>query len=155
MKGKASIIDTLNALLAAELTAMDVYLLYSAMCADWGYSKLAARLAHEFDDEKGHACRIIDRILFLEGAPNMAKRDAFDAGKDVRTMLEIALGLEHENARCLNAGIAQAVAESDNATREMLAGMLRDTEEDHILWLETQLRLIDRVGIENYLQEQM
>ena len=155
MKGSPLVVKTLNELLAAELTAMDVYLVQSRVCADWGFEKIAAQLAHEFDDERGHANKLIERILFLEGTPQMGPRDAFEIGEDVTAMLKADLVLEHSVANNLNAAITAAVAEADNGTREMLVELLRDTEGDHILWLETQLRLIDRVGLQNYLQEQI
>ncbi len=155
MQGNAKVLQSLNNLLTGELTSMDVYLLHAQMLADWGYPKIAARLAHEFDDEKGHACKLIDRILFLEGSPNMASREAFATATDVENMLRADLELEYVVAKNLNEAIEVAEGAGDNATRELLAELLRDTEEDHILWLEAQLHLIDTVGLRNYLQEQM
>ena len=155
MKGNKRVIKTLNRLLAGELTAMDVYLVQSKVLEDWGYNKLAERLAHEFDDEKEHASRLIARILFLEGMPDMTARDAYDVGKDVKQMFEGDLRLEYEVRDNLNDAIRLASDENDHGTREMLEPLLRDTEEDHIFWLETQLRLIDEIGLKKYLSEQM
>ena len=155
MQGNPQVIQALNDLLTGELTSMDVYLLHAQMCEDWGHRKIAERLAHEFDDEKAHACKLIERIIFLGGTPNMASRDAFEVGDNVEAMLRADLELEYVVANNLNDAIRLAVDSGDNVTREMLVELLRDTEEDHILWLETQLRLIDTVGLEHYLQEQM
>lgn len=155
MKGSKKVIDTLNQLLAGELTAMDVYMLQSRMFEDWGYRRLFERINHEMDDERGHAAKLVERILFLEGEPDMTKRVPFTVAKDVKGMLEEALRLENDVAKNLNAAIALAVAESDSGTRAMLEPLLKDTEEDHILWLEAQLQQIEQVGIQNYCAQQL
>ncbi|GAA0793289.1 bacterioferritin [Marinobacterium sediminicola] len=155
MKGNQTIIDALNKLLAGELAAMDQYFIHSEMYADWGLHKLHARIAHEFEDEKGHARLMIERILFLEGTPNLSKRDPIQVGKTVPEMLQHDLDVEYRVAHNLKQVIALCEQEQDFQTREMLRQQLADTEEDHAYWLEQQLGLINRVGLQNYLQSQM
>ena len=156
MKGNQRIIDTLNGLLAAELAAMDQYFVHSSMYEDWGLTKLFERVAHEFDDEKGHAAALIERILFLEGIPDLSKRDpAIKVGNDVLEMLKNDLEIEYKVAADLKDAIALCEKERDYQTRQVLEVLLEDTEMDHAYWLEQQLGLIDRIGLENYLQSQM
>ncbi|MEY8203938.1 MAG: bacterioferritin [Bermanella sp.] len=155
MKGSQKIIDVLNELLAGELTAMDQYFIHSRMYEDWGLSKLFERISHEMEDETGHADAMIRRILFLEGKPNLAKRDALDIGSSVSDMLRSDLNIEYSVVKNLKAAIALCEIEKDFETRAMLVKQLADTEEDHAYWLEKQLGLIDKIGIQNYLQAQM
>ncbi len=155
MKGNQKVIDVLNKLLAGELAAMDQYFIHSEMYADWGLNKLYERIAHEFDDEKGHAKLMIERILFLEGTPNMVTRDPIHVGKTVPEMLQNDLNTEYSVAQNLRDAIALCEQEQDYQTRAMLRQQLEDTEEDHAYWLEKQLGLIDKVGLQNYLQSQM
>lgn len=155
MQGKTNIIDALNGLLAYELAAMDQYFIHSQMYQDWGLHKLFERIAHEFDDEKSHATKLIERILFLQGTPNMKDRDGMEIGTDVPSMLESDLRVEYEVCNSLKQVIALCEKEQDYVTREMLMVLLDDTEMDHAYWLEQQLGLIKRVGLANYLQSQM
>ena len=155
MKGNPEIIATLNKLLTGELTSMDMYFLQSEICQDWGYNKLYARLNHEFDDERGHATQLIKRILLLEGSADIKSRQPFTVGDTVREMIEQSLKEEYEVAKNLNDAIEQCVSLGDNGTREILAVLLEDTESDHIFWLESQLTMMDQMGMENYLQQQM
>jgi bacterioferritin len=155
MQGKQSVIDALNKLLAGELAAMDQYFIHSEMYADWGLNKLYERIAHEFDDEKGHAKLIIERILFLGGTPDLVSRDPIHVGKTVPEMLQNDLNTEYQVAHNLKQVIALCEQEQDYQTREMLRQQLADTEEDHAYWLEKQLGLISRVGLQNYQQSQM
>lgn len=155
MQGKQTVIDALNGLLAFELAAMDQYFLHSEMYDDWGLSKLYERIAHEFDDEKGHAKLLIQRILFLEGTPDMVTRDGLEIGTDVPSMLASDLRVEYAVTAALKDAIALCEKERDFVSREMLEKLLDDTEMDHAYWLEQQLGLIKRVGLENYLQSQM
>lgn len=155
MKGNSKIIETLNELLVGELTAMDQYFIHSRMFQDWGLGKLYERIDHEFDDEKGHASNLIERILFLEGVPDLSKRAGLIIGKDVPEMLENDLQLEYSVDKGLKAAIKLCEDEQDYQSREILARMLADTEEDHAYWLEKQLGLIKKVGLQNYLQAQM
>ncbi|MDV6344923.1 bacterioferritin [Nitrosomonas sp. Is37] len=155
MKGNAKIIDILNKLLAGELTSMDQYFTHSRMYEDWGFHKLYERIDHEMDDEKQHADSLIRRILFLEGVPAVGNRSPLKIGKDVPEMLENDLELERSVVVALRNAIAVCEQEQDYQTREILEAMLADTEEDHAHWLEKQLGLIKKVGLQNYLQTQM
>jgi bacterioferritin len=155
MKGNKKVLDTLNTLLAGELAAMDQYFIHSRMYQDWGLDKLYERIDHEFDDEKGHAAALIERILFLEGTPDMTQRSGLKIGKDVPQMLKNDLQLEYDVGKALKDAIKLCEAQQDYQSREILEQMLADTEEDHAYWLEKQLGLIDKVGLQNYLQSQM
>jgi bacterioferritin len=155
MKGNAEIIDALNSILAHELAAMDQYFIHSQMYLDWGLNKLYERIDHEFDDERGHATKLIERILFLEGKPDMVTRTGFKQGEDVPEMLESDLRVEYAVDAELKRVIALCEEKEDYVTREMLEILLDDTEMDHAYWLEQQLGLIKRLGIQNYLQSQM
>lgn len=155
MKGQPEVIAALNRLLAGELSAMDQYFIHSEMYQDWGLSKLHERIAHEFDDEKGHAKALIERILFLEGTPDLTTRDPIQVGKDVPAMLKNDLQLEYEVVNALRDAIRLCEQKQDYQTREILEQLLDDTEDDHAYWLEKQLRLIDLIGLPNYLQSQM
>ncbi|MCP4597164.1 bacterioferritin [Neptuniibacter sp.] len=155
MKGNQRVIDALNGLLAMELAAMDQYFIHSRMYDDWGLHKLFERIDHEFDDEKGHAAALIERMLFLEGIPDMTKRDGFKVGTDVPSMLESDLRVEYEVAQRLKDAIKLCEEEQDYVSREILEKLLEDTEDDHAYWLEKQLGLIKKIGLQNYLQSQM
>ncbi|MBW8190873.1 bacterioferritin [Neiella marina] len=155
MKGSPNVIDSLNRLLAAELAAMDQYFIHSEMYADWGLTKLYDRISHEFDDEKGHAKLLIERILFLEGTPCMTKRDDLRIGSDVEAMLQADLDLEYDVAEALRDVIDTCEKERDYQTRSILEKLLEDTEQDHAYWLEQQLGLIKRIGLANYQQSMM
>lgn len=155
MKGNQRVIDALNSLLALELAAMDQYFIHSRMYDDWGLQKLFERIDHEFDDEKGHAAALIERMLFLEGTPDMTKRDGFKVGSDVPSMLQSDLRVEYEVAQRLKDTIKLCEDEQDYQSREILEKLLEDTEVDHAYWLEKQLGLIDKIGLPNYLQSQM
>ncbi|WP_018277022.1 bacterioferritin [Teredinibacter turnerae] len=155
MQGKQTVIDALNQLLAFELTAMDQYFIHSEMYADWGLSKLQERIGHEFEDEKGHAQKLIARMLMLEGRPDMVSRAPINIGQDVPAMLQSDLNVEVEVAQALKETIELCEREQDYVTRTMLTELLDDTENDHAHWLEQQLGLIKKVGLKNYLQSQM
>ena len=155
MKGNQRVIEVMNDLLAGELAAMDQYFIHSRMYDDWGFAKLHERVAHEFDDEKAHASALIERILFLEGTPDLSTREPIKVGKDVPSMLKNDLDLEYAVVDALKDAIKLCEKERDYQSREILEAMLEDTEIDHAYWLEKQLGLIDRVGLANYLQSQM
>lgn len=155
MKGNQRIIDTLNTLLLGELAARDQYFIHSRMYEDWGLNKLYERLNHEMEEETQHADAMIKRVLFLEGTPSIAPQDALNIGTDVPSMLRSDLDLEYKVTGDLKAAIKACEEESDFITREMLEVQLADTEEDHAYWLEQQLGLIDKIGLQNYLQSQM
>jgi len=155
MKGNAKVIEGLNKLLACELAAMDQYFIHSRMYQDWGLEKLYERIDHEFEDEKGHASLLIERILFLEGIPDMSTRTGLKIGKDVPEMLQCDLDLEYYVDAALKDVIELCEKERDYQSREILEKLLADTEEDHAYWLEQQLGLIKRIGLQNYQQSQM
>ena len=155
MQGKQKIIDALNTLLRNELTAMDQYFIHSRMYQDWGLTKLFERIDHEFDDEKQHASLLIERILFLEGTPDMTQRDPLMIGTDVPSMLENDLKVEYLVDTLLKDTITLCEQEQDFVTRNMLNTLIDETEMDHAYWLERQLGLIKKIGLNNYLQSQM
>ncbi|WP_221074489.1 bacterioferritin [Agarivorans aestuarii] len=155
MKGNNEVIDALNRLLMNELTAMDQYFIHSRMYEDWGLNKLYERIDHEFDDEKGHASLLIQRILFLEGTPDLSKREPLRIGSDVPSMLENDLEVEYEVDALLKEAMALCELKQDYVTRNILQTLIDDTEMDHAYWLEQQLGLIKKIGLENYLQSQM
>lgn len=155
MKGSQKVIDGLNKLLTKELSSSDMYLLHSSIYEDWGLTKLFNHINGEKNHEALHADMVVKRIIFLEGKPDVLSRDSFKVELDVRKMLEQSLNYEQENQAQLKELIKLCEAESDFETRNMLHILLKDTEEDHINWIETQLSLIDKIGEQNYLQSQM
>ena len=155
MKGNPKMIDLLNKLLAEGLTAIDQYFAHSRMYEDWGFNKLYERIDHEMNDEKQHADHLIKRILLLEGVPVIGNRSPLRIGRDVPEMLQNDLTLERSVISALRDAIAICEQERDYQTREILENLLAETEEDHAHWLEQQLGLINRVGLQNYLQSQM
>lgn len=154
MKGDPAIIDVLNEVLCAELSAVNQYFVHAKMCADWGYNSLASHTRSEAIDEMKHAEMMIDRILFLEGVPNMQKYLKINIGPTVKEQFEFDVKLEYEAVDRLNRGIALCRDKGDNATREILEKLLND-EEQHVDWLETQLHLIDSIGSERYLSQKL
>lgn len=155
MKGTKAVIDCLSELLAEELTAADQYFVHSRMYHDWGLHRLYERVAHERDEELEHADRLIRRMLFLEGTPNVAKRGKLSVGKTVPDMLQNDLAFELAVVKKLREAIAVCEQEQDYESRHILREILAETEEDHTYWLEQQLGLIEKVGLENYLQSAM
>ncbi len=154
MRGNDQIIEALNQALTVELTAINQYFIQAKMCKNWGLTKLYKKHYEESLGEMKHADWLIDRILFLEGVPEIARYDVIRAGADVKEQLEVDLVLETKGATHYNKTITLCTQLVDNATRELLAKILVDSEE-HIDWLETQLSLINQVGLQNYLQTQM
>jgi bacterioferritin len=155
MKGDKKIIDILNELLAGELTAVDQYLIHGEMYADMGLNELAQKSIHESEHERQHARALIQRILFLEGKPDLSKRDTLKIGKTVPDMLKADLTVEYKVVGDLKKAIATCEKSEDFVSREILVVQLDDSEMDHAYFLEKQLRLIDLVGLPNYLQSQM
>jgi bacterioferritin len=155
MKGDKKIIDILNDLLTGELTAVDQYLIHGEMYADMGFTQLAQKSIHESDHERQHARALIQRILFLEGKPDLSKRDALKIGKVVPDMLKSDLALEYKVVGDLKKAMAACEKAQDYVSRDMLGIQLEDTEMDHAYFLEKQLRLIELVGLANYQQSQM
>jgi bacterioferritin len=154
MKGDKKIIDILNDLLAGELTAVDQYLIHGEMYADMGFPQLAEKALHESEHEREHARALIQRILFLEGTPDLAKREALNVGGNVPDMLKADLAYEYKVVGELKKAMAACEKARDYVSRDMLAVQLEDTEMDHAYYLEKQLRLIERVGLANYQQSQ-
>jgi bacterioferritin len=152
MKGSPKVIELLNTLLAGELTAIDQYFIHSRMYEDWGLKRIYTRLAHEMEEETDHADQMIKRLLFLGATPNLANREPLNVGADVIEMLENDLALEHAVVKSLRDGIALCEAEKDFITRDLLLKQLDDTEHDHTYWLEQQLGLIKKMGLQNYVQ---
>ncbi|WP_169570084.1 bacterioferritin [Sneathiella limimaris] len=152
MKGSKKVIDTLNALLTHEMSAADQYFIHSRMYEDWGLEELYERLKHEQEEELDHAAQLVQRILFLEGTPDVASRAKLNIGKDVPSMMKSDLAYELSVVTELKKAIAVCEKEQDYVSRNILLGLLKDTEEDHTYWLEKQLGLIDKMGLENYIQ---
>lgn len=155
MKDDKKILEILNDLLAGELSASDQYLIHGEMYADFGLRRLAEKSLHESEHERLHARAIIQRILFLEGTPNLSKRTALTVGSTVPKMLKADLEVEYHVVGELKKAIAVCENTQDYVTRDMLAAQLKDTEMDHAYWLEQELKLINLVGLENYQQSQM
>ncbi len=154
MKGEAKIIEFLNKALKSELTAINQYFLHSRMCQDWGLERLAKKEYDESIDEMNHADELIQRILFLEGLPNLQDLGRLRIGENPREILECDLAGEQEAVAMYREGVALAEEHRDYGSRELFQKILSD-EEEHIDWLETQLALIDRIGLERYSQSQM
>lgn len=154
MKGKANIIDALNKVLANELVAINQYFLHARMLKNWGFEKLAAKTYEESIDEMKHAEILNDRILFLEGLPNMQDLGKLRIGQNVLEMLECDLKLEQQAIPDLVTGIELAEKEKDYITRDLLKQIL-ESEEEHYDFLETQIELYNKLGEQNYLQSQV
>ncbi|MEI2267323.1 bacterioferritin [Erwinia sp. CGal63] len=154
MKGDAKIISYLNKLLGNELVAINQYFLHARMFKNWGLMRLNDVEYHESIDEMKHADKYIERILFLEGLPNLQDLGRLRIGEDVEEMLRSDLTLELEGARDLREAIAYADKVHDYVSRDMMIVILED-EEHHIDFLETELELISKIGIQNYLQSQI
>lgn len=154
MKGEKKVIDHLNTILINELTAINQYFLHFRMLESWGLDKIADHVRGESIDEMKHADRLIERLLFLEGSPNVQRLRKVVIGKTVAEILEADLGLERIAIPDLRAAVADCEKVKDYVSRDLLRGIL-DEEEEHVDWLETQLELIAKVGLENYLQSQM
>jgi bacterioferritin len=155
MQGNKKIIDILNELLAGELTAVDQYLIHGEMYANMGFPHLAEKSLHESEHERLHARALIQRLLFLDGTPNLAQRAALNVGANVPNMLKADLDVEYKVAGDLKKAIAACETAQDYVSRDMLGGQLEDTEMDHAYYLEKQIKLISLVGLQNYQQSQM
>jgi bacterioferritin len=154
MQGDPGVVDLLNEVLAAELTAINQYFVHAKMQGNWGFKRLHDITRDESIDEMKHAEQLVERILFLEGVPNLQRLLPLRVGERVPEQFELDLAVEYEAIARLNAGIAQCVEAKDNATRAMLEQILV-SEEEHTDFLETQLEAIRQTGLENYLAEQL
>lgn len=155
MKGNDKVIAQLQKLLNGELAARDQYFAHSRMYQDWGLQRLYERISHEMEEETQHADALIQRMLFLEAQPDLSNQDALRIGDTVPEMLKNDLDVEYEVTAALKEAIKVCEEQQDYETRQILLKLLEDTEMDHAYWLEKQLGLIDKIGLQNYLQSQM
>ncbi|HKZ31759.1 MAG TPA: bacterioferritin [Vicinamibacteria bacterium] len=154
MKSNDEVIQVLQDVLSAELTAVNQYFIHARMNENWGYKKLSAYIRKESIEEMRHAQDVIDRILYFDGAPNMQKYLKINVGRTVPEQFQNDLEVEYQAVPRLNKGIEVARALGDNGTRSLLETILKD-EEAHVDWLEAQLGIIKEIGVENYLAQQM
>ena len=154
MRGNERVLEVLNDVLTAELTAVNQYFVDAKMCDNWGYDRLAGKFREDSIDEMKDADSLIERILYLEGVPNMQRLGTVRVGESVLEKLKLALDVESEAIIRLNAGVATCVEVGDNGSRELLEGILTG-EEEHADWLESQLELIRQVGEAHYLAQQI
>jgi bacterioferritin len=154
MKGNERVIDVLNQVLRKELTGINQYFIHAKMVQNWGYQRLYKAIWNESIEEMKHADRVIERILFLEGTPNITNYDKISVGANVKQQLENDLGLEVAALAVLRSGIRICVEAPDDASRELLEHILVD-EEEHVDWIESQLHQIQEVGYQNYLAQQI
>jgi bacterioferritin len=154
MQGDAKIIELLNQVLKAELTAINQYFLHAEMCENWGYERLAKLIRKESIEEMTHAEKLMERILYLDGAPNMTDYFKINIGQNVEQQFKNDLQLEYDAVKRLNEGIQLANQKNDAGSRDLLESILND-EEHHIDWLEGQLHAIGEMGIQNYLAQQL
>jgi bacterioferritin len=155
MKGSDKVIEQLNDVLTAELTAINQYFIHAKMCKDWGYKRLADRIYHESIDEMKHADELIERILFLQGVPNVQRYGKITVGETVKEQLELDLKMEYDAVERFRKAIKIARDEERDETSALLLEKMLASEEEHVDWIETQLELIKQVGLENYLSQQI
>jgi len=154
MKGDPRIIDMLNDILTGELTAINQYFLHAKMCLNWGYKYLGKKIYEESIDEMKHADKLVERILFLDGLPNLQKLNKISIGQNVIEILKNDLAYESSTIPRLNKGIQLARDVGDNGTEDLLTHILVESEE-HVDWLESQVELTQQVGESNYLAQQI
>ena len=154
MKGNDDIIQVLNEVLCAELTAINQYVIHGRMCRNWRYDRLADYINKESIGEMKHAQLLIDRILYFDGAPNMQKYMKINVGPTVPEQFQFDLQLEYDAVKRLNEGVELCRAKGDNGTRVLLEEILK-SEEGHVDWLEAQRQQIKDIGVENYLAQQI
>jgi bacterioferritin len=154
VRAKEGVVENLNKILRAELTAVHQYLLLAGLCKSWGYMRLHHQLQELAEGEMKHASQLIDQILYLDGVPEVREIDAVSSGRDVKQLFEQDLDFEKGDAELLGEAIVHCAKVADFTTRHMLEHMIIDTEE-HIDWFETQLRTVEQIGLARYLSEQM
>ncbi|TMA19293.1 MAG: bacterioferritin [Deltaproteobacteria bacterium] len=154
MKGDTQVIALLNDVLSAELTAVNQYWLHARLCENWGYERLWKKIREESLEEMKHADELIERILYLDGMPNLQRLGKINVGETVPEQFKLDVEVEYEAVKRLNEGIEACRAKGDNGTRALLEKMLAD-EEDHVDWLEEQQRLVESLGESAYLAEQI
>jgi bacterioferritin len=154
VKADPEILDLLNEVLTNELTAVNQYFLHARMCANWGYERLHEKLRHQSIDEMKDADELIERILYLDGLPNVQRYGKINVGESVPEMLALDLEVEKHAIGVLNRGIALGREKGDNGSAELLEDIL-EGEEEHADWIETQLAAIEQIGVQNYLAEQL
>ncbi len=154
MKGHAKVLEILNDLLTNELTSVNQYFIHARMCENWGYKRLGEKVRAESIDEMKHADQLIQRILYLDGVPNLQKLNKVNVGQTVQEQLTLDLDLEKGAIKFLNDGIETVRSLGDHGSFELMVDILT-SEEEHADWLEAQLALIDQVGLQNYLAQQI
>jgi bacterioferritin len=154
VNGDPQVIDLLNEVLTNELTGVNQYFLHARMCENWGYERLWKKIREESIEEMRHADEVIERILYLEGLPNVQRLGKVNVGETVPEQLKLDLELEKAALVALNRGIALCRDRGDNGSAELLEDLLED-EDDHANWLEAQLTLVEQVGLQNYLAQQV
>ncbi|EMP01200.1 bacterioferritin [Leptospira santarosai] len=154
MKGNKEVLEILAEVLSAELTAINQYFIHAKMNKNWGFKKLADFMKHESIDEMKHADEVIDRILYLDGVPDLQRYMKVNVGKNIEEILKVDLELEYTAVERFNRGIGIAVKNNDNGTRELFEKILV-SEEEHIDWIESQQEIIRQIGVENYLAQQI
>jgi bacterioferritin len=154
VQGSAAVVELLNEVLTAELTAVNQYFVHAKMCENWGYHRLAHHARDESIGEMKDADHLIERILYLEGTPNLQRLGTVSVGETVPEQLRLDLELERDAIERLNRAIALCVAEGDNGSRDLFEDIL-EGEEDHADWLESQLELIRQIGEPHYLAQQI
>ena len=154
MKGSATVLDVLNDVLTAELTAINQYFIHARVCSNWGFLRLGAKVRAESIDEMKHADSLIERILFLEGVPNVQRYGKISIGETVQEQLELDLKMEYDAVDRFRKGVKLCREEGDITSADLLETMLA-SEETHVDWLETQLQLIEQIGTKHYLAQQL
>ncbi|NJN64341.1 MAG: bacterioferritin [Acidobacteria bacterium] len=154
MKGHADVIKILNDVLTAELTAINQYFVHAEMCANWGYKRLYAQIRKEAISEMKHAEALIERVLYLEGVPNVQRLGVINIGETVKEQLDSDLKLEYDAVERLNPGVIRC-RELNDAGSAMLLEKILAEEEEHVDWIEAQIEAIKQMGIENYLAQQL
>jgi bacterioferritin len=154
MKTDPQIITMLNDVLTAELTAVNQYWLHARLCHHWGFERLYEKIREESIEEMKHADKLIERVLYFDGLPNVQRYSKINVGQTVPEMFSLDLQVEYDAVKRFNNGVELARSMGDNGTREILEKMLRE-EEEHVDWLETQQEAIKQIGVERYLSEQL